>query len=76
LIPAGNLVGQPAISVPNGFGENRLPTGLQFTGRVWGEERLLGLARAYQEQTDWHTRRPPLGNAPAAGNGEVRDRER
>jgi aspartyl-tRNA(Asn)/glutamyl-tRNA(Gln) amidotransferase subunit A len=76
LIPAGNLVGQPAISVPNGFGENRLPTGLQFTGRVWGEERLLALARAYQERTDWHTRRPPLGNAPAERNGAAGDRER
>ena len=69
LIPAGNLVGQPAISVPNGFGENRLPTGIQFTGRAWSEERLLALARMYQERTDWHTRRPPLGNAPAAGGG-------
>jgi aspartyl-tRNA(Asn)/glutamyl-tRNA(Gln) amidotransferase subunit A len=69
LIPAGNLVGQPAISVPNGFGENRLPTGIQFTGRAWSEERLLALARLYQERTDWHTRRPPLGNTPAAGNG-------
>ena len=59
LIPAGNLVGQPAISVPNGFGDNRLPTGIQFTGRVWGEERLLALARAYQE-------RDGLAHAPAA----------
>jgi aspartyl-tRNA(Asn)/glutamyl-tRNA(Gln) amidotransferase subunit A len=69
LIPAGNLVGQPAISVPNGFGENRLPTGIQFTGRAWSEERLLALARLYQERTDWHARRPPLANAPAAGAG-------
>jgi Asp-tRNA(Asn)/Glu-tRNA(Gln) amidotransferase A subunit family amidase len=60
IIPAGNAVGQPALSVPNGFGLKGLPTGIQFTGRIWGEARLLALARAYQEATDWHTRRPPL----------------
>lgn len=60
LIPAGNVVGQPAISVPNGFGENNLPTGIQFTGRVWGEARLLTLAHRYQQATDWHTRRPKV----------------
>jgi aspartyl-tRNA(Asn)/glutamyl-tRNA(Gln) amidotransferase subunit A len=58
LIPAGNLVGQPAVSVPNGFGDNGLPTGLQLTGRAWTEARLLRLAQAYQQATDWHTRRP------------------
>jgi aspartyl-tRNA(Asn)/glutamyl-tRNA(Gln) amidotransferase subunit A len=59
IIPAGNLAGQPAVSVPNGFGENNLPTGIQFTGRAWGEARLLTLAHAYQQATDWHRRRPP-----------------
>lgn len=60
LIQAGNVVGQPALSVPNGFGAKGLPTGLQFTGRAWGEGRLLRLARAYQEATDWHKKRPPV----------------
>ena len=60
LIPAGNIVGQPAISVLNGFGENNLPTGIQFTGRVWGEARLLTIAHRYQQATDWHTRRPKV----------------
>jgi aspartyl-tRNA(Asn)/glutamyl-tRNA(Gln) amidotransferase subunit A len=60
IIPAGNLAGQPAVSVPNGFGPGGLPTGLQFTGRAWSEARLLGLAHAYQQATDWHTRRPRL----------------
>jgi aspartyl-tRNA(Asn)/glutamyl-tRNA(Gln) amidotransferase subunit A len=61
LIPAGNLAGQPAVSVPSGFGEQDLPTAIQFTGRVWSEARLLALAKAYQQATDWHTRRPKLG---------------
>lgn len=60
IIPAGNVVGQPALSVPNGFGSHNLPTGIQFTGRVGGEERLLAIAAAYQIATDWHKKRPPL----------------
>jgi aspartyl-tRNA(Asn)/glutamyl-tRNA(Gln) amidotransferase subunit A len=62
LIPAGNIAGQPAISVPNGFGPNQLPTGIQFTGKAWSEGRLLAIAQAYQQATDWHRRRPTLRN--------------
>jgi aspartyl-tRNA(Asn)/glutamyl-tRNA(Gln) amidotransferase subunit A len=58
-IGASNLVGVPAISVPNGFGQNGLPTGLQLVGPAWGERELLELATTYQSETDWHTRRPP-----------------
>jgi aspartyl-tRNA(Asn)/glutamyl-tRNA(Gln) amidotransferase subunit A len=60
IIPAGNVVGQPALSIPNGFGPNNLPTGIQFTGNVWTEARLLSIAHAYQQATDWHRRRPNL----------------
>ena len=60
IIPAGNAVGQPALSIPNGFGLNNLPTGIQFTGRAWGEPRLISIAQAYQERTDWHKKRPPF----------------
>jgi aspartyl-tRNA(Asn)/glutamyl-tRNA(Gln) amidotransferase subunit A len=59
VIPAGNLAGQPAISVPNGFGPHHLPTGIQFTGAAWSEDRLLAIAHAYQQATDWHRKRPP-----------------
>ncbi len=64
IIPAGNLVGQPALSVPNGFGPNNLPTGIQFTGKVWSEARLLAIAHAYQAATEWHRRRPNLNPMP------------
>ncbi len=60
MIPAGNLVGQPALSVPNGFGAGGLPTGIQFTGRIWSEDRLVAIAQAYQQATDWHKKRPPV----------------
>jgi aspartyl-tRNA(Asn)/glutamyl-tRNA(Gln) amidotransferase subunit A len=60
IIQGGNLVGQPAISVPNGFGLKDLPTGIQFTGRAWSEARLLTIAHQYQQATGWHKKRPPL----------------
>lgn len=58
-IGASNLVGVPAVSVPNGFGQNGLPTGIQFVGPAWGERELLELSVAYQSATDWHKRHPP-----------------
>jgi aspartyl-tRNA(Asn)/glutamyl-tRNA(Gln) amidotransferase subunit A len=59
LIPAGNLCGLPALCVPNGFGENGLPTSLSFMGPAGSEECLVEVGNAYQSRTDWHARRPP-----------------
>ncbi|HVF68234.1 MAG TPA: amidase [Pyrinomonadaceae bacterium] len=58
-IGAANLVGMPAVSVPNGLGQNGLPTGLQLVGPAWGEAELIELASAYQSATDFHKKRPP-----------------
>ncbi len=55
----GNCAGLPAISVPNGFTDEGLPTGIQFMGRAYEENRILAVARAYQSLTDWHKRHPP-----------------
>ncbi len=60
VIEAGNAVGQPAISIPNGFGDNNLPTAIQLTGRAWSEHTLIEIANQYQELTDWHKKRPKL----------------
>ncbi|MBA2731762.1 MAG: amidase [Acidobacteria bacterium] len=59
-IGASNLVGVPAISIPNGFGENNLPTGIQFIGPAWSEQLLIDVADRYQQATDWHQRRPNI----------------
>jgi aspartyl-tRNA(Asn)/glutamyl-tRNA(Gln) amidotransferase subunit A len=59
-IASSNLVGVPALSVPNGFGENNLPTGIQFVGPAWSESALIEIADKYQQSTDWHKRRPTL----------------
>jgi len=55
---SANLAGLPAISVPCGFSEDKLPIGLQLTGRAFDEATLLRTADAYQRDTRWHLDRP------------------
>jgi aspartyl-tRNA(Asn)/glutamyl-tRNA(Gln) amidotransferase subunit A len=55
-----NLSGLPAISVPCGFTSDGLPIGLQFVGRAFAEATVLNVAHAYERNTRWHERRPPL----------------
>ena len=54
-----NLAGAAGISVPCGFSEDGLPIGLQLMGPHLQEQRLLQIAHAYQQATDWHKRMPP-----------------
>jgi aspartyl-tRNA(Asn)/glutamyl-tRNA(Gln) amidotransferase subunit A len=60
LITACNLVGYPAIAVPNGFGQHGLPTSLMFVGRPFSELSLAQVAAAYQARTTFHLKHPPL----------------
>ncbi len=53
------LAGIPAISIPCGFAQG-LPVGLQIMGRAFDETRVLQVAFAYEQATDWHTRKPKL----------------
>jgi len=55
-----NLTGHPALSIPCGFTRSGLPIGLQLIGPKWSEARLLSIALAFEDATDWHTRHPPL----------------
>ena len=55
---AANIVGLPGISVPNGFGQEGLPTAIVFTGRQFADNSVLLAAAALQARTDWHRRRP------------------
>jgi len=55
-----NAYGLPTISVPCGFTSTGLPIGVQITGPRLGDARVLALAHAFEQATDWHRREPPL----------------
>lgn len=54
-----NLIGLPSISVPMGFTSDGLPLGLEIIGAPYQEAKILALAQIFQQETDWHRRRPP-----------------
>jgi aspartyl-tRNA(Asn)/glutamyl-tRNA(Gln) amidotransferase subunit A len=60
----GSLAGIPSMSIPCGFGagpvNSRRPVGLQLMANHFEEAKMLGIAHAYQQATDWH-RRVPAG---------------
>jgi aspartyl-tRNA(Asn)/glutamyl-tRNA(Gln) amidotransferase subunit A len=62
-----SLANTPALSIPCGFFAppagrpgKELPIGLQIAGRPFAEETVLKVSYAYEQQTPWHRRRPPL----------------
>lgn len=54
-----NLTQQPAASVPCGFTSSGLPAGLHIVGRMFDDGTVLSAAYAYEQATDWTSRRPP-----------------
>lgn len=60
-----SLTGAPALVLPGGFSREDTPIGLQVAGRWFDEATVLQAAYAYEQATDWHTRRPPH---PKAGD--------
>jgi aspartyl-tRNA(Asn)/glutamyl-tRNA(Gln) amidotransferase subunit A len=56
---SANLAGVPAISVPCGMSDERLPIGLQLVGNFWTEDVLLDLAHAYETAHPLDAR-PPI----------------
>ncbi len=56
-----NLAGIPAISLPCGFTSGGLPIGLQIIGKPFSEAEILQFAYAYEQQHDFHKRRPKIG---------------
>ena len=59
---SANLAGLPAVSVPCGFTADRLPIGLQLTGRRFDEATLLRIADAYERETEWWNQRPSIAS--------------
>jgi amidase len=54
-----NATGQPAVSVPAGFNQDRLPLAVQLVGRPNAEATLIGLAAQIEAQRPWASERPP-----------------
>ena len=54
-----NLANSPALSINCGFNSQGLPIGLQIGGRPFAEETVLKVAHAYEQNTPWHTLKPP-----------------
>jgi len=50
----GNLCGLPALSVPCGFTEKKLPVGLQFVAKAGDDVAVLEAGKTFQQHTDWH----------------------
>jgi aspartyl-tRNA(Asn)/glutamyl-tRNA(Gln) amidotransferase subunit A len=55
-----NLAGVPGISVPCGFSSTGLPLGLQIIGKHFDESTIYRVAHAFEQATDFHTKRPQL----------------
>ena len=58
---AFNVYGIPAISIPCGFTSKGLPVGLMMAGPRFSEGKVLALAHAFEQATDFHTKKPPIG---------------
>jgi aspartyl-tRNA(Asn)/glutamyl-tRNA(Gln) amidotransferase subunit A len=56
----GNQLNLCAVSVPCGLTREGLPLGLMIYARPFQEDMALRVAWAYEQATDWHTRRPDL----------------
>ncbi len=57
---AFDVYGVPALTLPCGFSKSGLPVGLMIAGPHFSEGKVLALAYAFQQATDWHNRRPDL----------------
>ncbi len=57
-----NLAGLPALSLPCGFDSEGIPIGLQIIGKPFDESTIFRVAYNYEQATEWHKKRPRIGN--------------
>ncbi|QHV98855.1 amidase [Spirosoma endbachense] len=55
-----NLTGHPCVVLPNGFNKQNTPSSITFMGQLFEEGKVLAVAKAYQDATDWHKKHPDL----------------
>ena len=53
-----DLSGHPTLTLPGGMTPDGVPTGFQIVGRAFDEVGILAAGHAYQQASDWHSRRP------------------
>jgi Asp-tRNA(Asn)/Glu-tRNA(Gln) amidotransferase A subunit family amidase len=64
LTPVFNVMSRcPVLSVPSGFADNGVPTGVQIAGRTYDDETVFRLGAAVERERPWD-RRPEI-EAPA-----------
>ena len=63
-LTATNLTGHPAVILPSGFRDTsdsdktQVPVSLTFLGGLYQEAKLLAVAKAWQDATDFHLKHP------------------
>ena len=55
-----DMSGHPTLTLPGGITTDGVPVGFQIVGRAFDEAPILAAGHAFQQVTDWHTRRPPV----------------
>jgi aspartyl-tRNA(Asn)/glutamyl-tRNA(Gln) amidotransferase subunit A len=60
LLRFPSMLGLPGCSLPIGISPEGMPIGMQLIGSWFADQTVLNAALAYQNTTDWHTRRPAI----------------
>lgn len=55
-----NLTGNPCVVVPTGFNDKGELTSITFMGRLFDEGKVIAVAKAFQDATDYHKKHPQL----------------
>ncbi|MEX1139911.1 MAG: amidase [Bacteroidota bacterium] len=55
-----NLTGHPCVVLPHGFTSEGTPTSISFIGQLFGEAKLMAVAKKFQDATDYHLKHPVL----------------
>jgi len=60
LLRFPSMLGLPGCSLPCGMNADGMPIGMQLIGAWFADQTVLNAALAYQNSTDWHTKRPAI----------------
>lgn len=55
-----NLTGNPCVVVPTGFNDKGELTSITVMGRLFDEGKVIAVAKAFQDATDYHKKHPQL----------------